>query len=395
MYVAVFGLGAFQETGIKHLKKLNYKIVGFDEFPKPKNKKLVDIFFCVSFKKRKKILSICKKYNVSCLFAFSTDAPLKIISYINKKLKLSGYKSSNVNLILNKIKFRNFLQNKMKVKLPKFIFLNNFKEQSFVNKKKIDFPIVCKPEIGSGSRGVFLAENLNDFKRIYSKNKCHYRRKKILIEKFIPGKEYAIDGWINNNNFIYGCLSKKQRTNPPYLLDKNLIINYKNNYLKKKILIFLKKFIKKSTIDNVPIHLEFILFKEKIVPIDIAIRGAGFGVYSNILNEIMEQSTDLILINLLMNKKIQFNKPNNKTFYLNFFYSEKSGIFKKLINVNILKKNRSFVKFELYKKKNSKVSPLKNGSDRIGHFLLMNTPAKLNKDIKHLNRIIKLDIRDE
>ncbi len=391
MFVAVFGLGAFQKSGLQELKKLNYKIIGFDENKKPVNKNLVDNFFCIPFKNKNKILNICKKYNVISLFAFSTDAPLNIISYINKKLKLSGYKERDVILIKNKNNFRKFLKEKLKVNTPKFLFLKKLKIESI--KKNMVFPIVCKPDVGSGSRGVFFCKNINLLNDLFEKNKEFYKKKNIMIEQFIPGTEYAVDGWIYKKNFIFCCLSKKKRTKPPYLLDENLVINYQNNLIKLKIKKLMERIIFFSKIDNVPIHLEFIYKSNKVFLIDIAIRGAGFGVYSNILSIIMNQSTDLILINLLQNKKIIFNAPNKKSFYLSFFKSSINGNFKKIINLNFLKKSNSFFELNLYKKINTKVSPLENGADRIGHFLLMNSPKKLSKDIKFLAQTVKADVQ--
>ena len=112
------------------------------------------------------------------------------------------------------------------------------------------------------------------------------------------------------------------------------------------------------------------LSNQNIIPIDIAVRGAGFDVYSGILSKIMEQSTNDIQIKLIMNKDIHFNKPNKKVFFLSFFYSKKNGYFKGISNYSKLLSLKSFLEIKFYKKINSKILSLKNGSDRIGHFLL-------------------------
>ena len=172
---------------------MNYQIIGFDEKKKPINKHLVNNFFCISFKEKNRIFKICKKYNVISLFAFSTDAPLNIISQINKKLKLSGYKEKDVNLIKNKNNFRNFLKKKLNINTPNL-------------KNEINFPVVCKPDEGSGSRGVFFCKNFDLLNKLLEKNKRFYKNKKILVEQFVPGIEYAVDGWIYKKKFIFCCL---------------------------------------------------------------------------------------------------------------------------------------------------------------------------------------------
>lgn len=240
-----------------------------------------------------------------------------------------------------------------------------------------------------------MFKNYKEFLRLFKINQLYYRGKKILVEKFINGKEYAVEGWIYKNKFVFGCLSKKNRTKPPYLLDTSLIINFEDIKIKKKIENFFRVFIKKSKINNVPIHFEFLINNNDIVPVDIAIRGAGFGVYSNILSKIMNQSTNDILIKLIMNEKIQFNKPNKKKFFLSFLFSKKNGYFKGVKNIQKLISLRSFVEIELYKKINSKISSLKNGSNRIGHFILEGPKKIVDKDIFLSRKLVKAKVSNE
>ena len=283
----------------------------------------------------------------------------------------------------------------MKKYKPKFNYFQNFDK---ISKKKFDKfkkPIVCKPNIGSGSKGVFFANDYLNFLKLFKENKSFYKNKKILIENFIQGTEYAIEGWIYNNKFILGCLSKKKRSNLPYLLDVSLIINYKNSNIISQVNKFFSKFIKKSNMNNLPVHFEFLIRNNRIVPIDFAIRGAGFGVYSEILSKIMQQSTNKILVNLIMNLDIEFNKPNDKTFFLRFLFSNKKGIFKGITNISKLKKLSSFRELQFYKKKNSKVSILKNGHDRIGHIILESSSKNLYKDVVKSDNLIKTKIENE
>ncbi len=355
----------------------------------------MDKLYKIPFSNIKKIQNICTKNNVKHLFAFNTDAPLKLISILNKRLKLYGYKERNIELISDKIKLRKFFKLKMNLHSPKYFHFNNFNE---IQKKKIkllNFPIVSKPNVGSGSRGVFLANDYEDLSKLFKVNKKFYKTNKILLEQFINNEEYAVEGWAYKKKFFFGCLSKKTRSKPPYLLDTDLIINYQNIKIKKKVTSFLNIFLKKSNINNVPIHFEFFEYNKKIIPIDISLRGAGFGVYSSILSKIMNQSTDDILINLLMNKKITFNNPKQIIFYLNFFYSKREGIFVGIKNQKKLLNLDSFLEFELYKKINSKVFFLKNGTHRLGHCLLGANKKKIYRDIKFVKNFVKTKVSNE
>ena len=391
--VAVFGLGKYQLNGINELRNNNFNIIGFDEHRYPYSKKSVDIFYQVSFLNTKQILNICLKKNVKYLFSFNTEAPLNLISVLNKELNLPGYQKKNIELIADKINLRKFFKSRMNLKKPKFIYHDHLKE--IQQKKELDYPIVCKPNFGSGSRGVFLAKNHVELNKLFKLNKKFYKNQKILLEEFIDSDEFAVEGWIYKKKFIFGCLSKKMRTKPPYLLDRNLIINYQNSNMKKKIISFLNKFIKKSNINNMPIHFEFFKKKGNIIPVDISLRGAGFGVYSIILSKIMRQSTDEILINLILNRKIYFNKPNKNIYFLNFFNTNKKGVFQGIKNLKKLMNLNSFQEIDLYKKKGSAVFPLQKGGDRIGHFLLGGDSKSIYRDIKIVQEFIEAKVANE
>ena len=77
---------------------------------------------------------------------------------------------------------------KNNIKVPKYVLLNRGKEKKIFNKFK--FPIVVKPINEGSSLGVYICKN-----KIHLKNKCSKLLKKyekILVEKYIPGREIQV-----------------------------------------------------------------------------------------------------------------------------------------------------------------------------------------------------------
>ena len=62
---------------------------------------------------------------------------------------------------------------------------------------------------------------------------------------------------------------------------------------------------------------------------------------------------------------------------------------KKLLNLD------SFLEFKLYKKTNSKVFSLKNGTNRLGHCLLSSNKKKIYEDIKFVKSFVKTKVSNE
>ena len=82
---------------------------------------------------------------------------------------------------------------KNNLKVPNYFLLKNEKKK-FLNKKmknkKIKFPIVIKPINEGSSLGVYICKNNKQFITNYKKLEKNYD--KILIEKYIPGREIQV-----------------------------------------------------------------------------------------------------------------------------------------------------------------------------------------------------------
>ena len=102
----------------------------------------------------------------------------------------SGVAASSLamNKELSKLAFK-----KNELIVPKYFLLhrndNENLKKNMLN-KNIDFPIVIKPNNEGSSLGVFICRNKEEFKRNYKKIKKNYD--KILVEKYIPGREIQV-----------------------------------------------------------------------------------------------------------------------------------------------------------------------------------------------------------
>lgn len=368
--VAIIGLGEHQINGIKTANKY-FETIGFDNKKNALGKSYVKKFYNINTNKVKEIYKICKKNKVIKALSFNSDAVLKTVYQINEKIDKQKFSQSKI--ILDKTKLRYFLKKSL-FAIPKYYILKKKNEI-----KKYYFPCVVKPSIGSGSRGVFYAKNITKFKELINKNKIFYNYKKILIEEYIKGTEYAVEGWVNNNGqIIIAAISKKRRSKLPYLYDESLIINFKNNKIKKLISFFLNNFFSKINIKNQPFHMEFKILKSQVYLMDLSLRGAGFSVYSSIVSKIINQNTDKIIIDLFFKKKIKVQKSSKKIFYMKFFYEKNREKINK--NFNKIKSIRTFTKINFYKN---------ISTNRIGHILLECKKYDiLKKEIIKLNKLL-------
>ncbi|MER8387063.1 ATP-grasp domain-containing protein [Mesorhizobium sp. M1380] len=92
---------------------------------------------------------------------------------------------------------------------------------------RIGFPVVLKPRFGLMSQGVVRVDNFEQirahFARIKSVAETHavfageISRSKILIEKYLPGREIAVDGIVDDARFeVIGIFDKPEMLEGPY-----------------------------------------------------------------------------------------------------------------------------------------------------------------------------------
>lgn len=155
------------------------------------------------------------------------------------------------------------------------------------------YPIMIKPRDGSSSEGVELIRNVYELKKYVSKNEvCNQ-----LVEEYVEGEMYHIDGLVINSQiafqwpskYINGCLSHKDATfNGSYQLSPE-------NPLFKRLTLFTGEIINSlPKVNDMAFHAEvFVNEQDELVFCEIACRrGGGY------IAEAIEQSFQVDLTKL-------------------------------------------------------------------------------------------------
>ena len=113
-----------------------------------------------------------------------------ILEYLKIPYTHSGVYASSTAMDkeLSRIIFK-----KNNIKVPKYFLLDKKNENKINNnfkKNKINFPVVIKPISEGSSLGVFICKNNKQLKQNYRKLLKDYD--KIIVEKYIPGKEIQV-----------------------------------------------------------------------------------------------------------------------------------------------------------------------------------------------------------
>ena len=133
------------------------------------------------------------------------DATTKLAASVAEKLKLPHNNPQAVNVAQRKDLARLSLKN-AKVKIPQFNLLTASKTLA-QQQIDVDYPAVVKPVALSASRGVIRVNNFSELDQAVERIKKMLQselqidasiKDVLLLEKFIPGKEVAVEGMLHN-----------------------------------------------------------------------------------------------------------------------------------------------------------------------------------------------------
>lgn len=206
IYFASIGAGIEQKYGIKTVKDMGYKVIAFDIKNDACGKVDADVFYNIDIKDKEKICEILKEYNIKGVIPSPIGKFITTVGYINDKFSLKGPSERVCHICSNKNLLNDFLKN------------NAFhcpEEYNIYDIDNINFPVILKPEYGSGSKNVKVVYDKNELlEYINNYNNSFYGN--LVINEFIEGKEYGLDITVINGKIEFLNIRDKFITEIPY-----------------------------------------------------------------------------------------------------------------------------------------------------------------------------------
>ena len=218
---------------------------------------------------------------------------LKFSAYLVDLLKAKGNNTKSINTAMNKFESRNIFNSISEIKIQNAI-VNKIEDiEIFINKNGTS---VLKPIYGTASKSVIKVQSFQENKAEVEKLMQDCSDQDLIIEEFVDGSEYALEGNLINSEL-----------NKIVIFDKP--INYKEPYFEESIYIapteipdktqkeivnLIGKACKKLGLENGPVHVEFKIHNKEIFIIEINPRMIGglcsrclsFGLFKTSLEEI-------------------------------------------------------------------------------------------------------------
>jgi S-sulfo-L-cysteine synthase (3-phospho-L-serine-dependent) len=329
---------------------------------------------------------------------------------IAKILKLKQGQSTEVELaryMTNKYFQRRVFEKNFPEITPKFKKIRTF-HAAYTFARKHKFPVVVKPANLYKGELVNICENLEDLIRkvsyvldhvqeVYQRDKV-YRKPQVVIEEYIPGKQYSVDSYVDyDGNIVHTPICKQVISHD---LGFDDFQTYYSTFpselnLKDEELVFqtASKAIKALKIKANTTHTEV-----KITPtgeckvIEVNVRPGGYrsemlkesyGIdhFKNFIRTYLDESV------LVSDKFIQYSACPQ-------FWADKQGSFVSASGIAAVKRLESLVKFRVLAKPGDEVGTVSAGYGRVAYAILAHKDKDvLEKDLIEIRKILKFNVK--
>lgn len=289
---------------------------------------------------------------------------------------------------------------------PEFTIVADKKKSTLkAIEEKVGFPLIVKPTGLAASRLVSICyhkEELEEvLKLIFKKIEAAYKEKggtfepRILVEQFMEGDMYSIDGYVNETGDIHFCPMAHIKTGKRIGFDDFFGYQQMTPTLLNKDNLAQAEFVAAEAIHavglrNTTAHVELLRTEQGWKVIEIGPRVGGFRhmmyEYSFGINHTMND----ILIRIGQKPKIP-KKTNGYTVAMKFF-AKQEGKLKKIGGIKKAQDLKSFKRLYVNKKIGDPCLYAKHGGDSVFNIIMFNKDrSDLLADIRRLEKMIDIE----
>jgi len=305
----ILGAGGNQVPLINICKEYGLKTIVVSTDGNHPGFSIADYIYRVDVRDKDKVLYIAKAEGVIGVITTGTDVAVPTAAYVSDKLQLPGIGYSVSLKFTNKhIMYQE--AEKIGVNVPEFSAVSSVGDAISVA-ESIGYPLVIKPADGSGSRGVFKVHNSDELNLYFHESFRCSAVGEVLIQEFIYGLEYAVEAFTNNFHVTNLIIGHRDYFNfPNMFIPKASIFTDADSAVsdvEKQILEVNNRLIVEFGLKFGISHAEYIYNKQrdKIYLIEIAARGGGVRISSDLIPLGCGISAEKLLVETILEKSAE------------------------------------------------------------------------------------------
>jgi len=372
---------------------MGYRAVVIDPDENAPAKDLANVFIPVMGNDFNKTLQVAKDYEVKGIVTAATDKPLIMMARVAEALNLSFFTvktaECSTDKFLMKQKFLEF-----GIPCAKGFLLNNLEELSNIS---IKYPVIVKPRDNSGSRGVIYSEDYTTLQSAINEALHFTKTGNVLVEEFIGGKEYSVEGIHYNGESYVIQITEKITTKFPYnvelghLQPADLSAEIKNKI--KQLLCLITKAL---GFENCASHTELKISSTGIKIIETSPRLGGDFISSTLVPLSTGVNMEDLLIDISMSIPLlsKYFEPKKNTNSAIIFFELPVGKITNILNLDEISHIEGIYSWNFDLNVGDKVNKITSSLNRYGYAIFQSSQKKIiDSIIIKVNNIVHKNIK--
>lgn len=316
------------------------------------------------------IIKLAEKYHIDGIMTLASDVPMPTIAAVCEKLGLCGISPETALNATNKAVMREQLK-KCGVPIPDFYTVRTLEEfrQAASN---FEDKFVVKASDNSGNRGIKIVHDITDsavLEEAFNYAKKYTRDGRILLEEYMDGPEFSIEG-ISLNNIYYPIqLTDKITSGEPYFVELgHTQPSAQPDDVRKRIFEVAEAGVRALGIVNGPSHTEIKLTHNGPKIVEIGARLGGDCITTHLVP--LSTGINMVKANIMTALGIE---PDLTSSFRNGaairFITAKPGVLKEINGCDNALKISGIKEIGFLKNIGDIIPEMRTGLDRVGYII--------------------------
>lgn len=213
--LAIIGASYLQLPLIEKAKEMGYTTHVFAWAANDIGETAADHFYPISIVEKDEIVDKCREIGVDGVCSIASDLAAVTVNYVAQKLGLTGNSMECTLKSTNKRRMRLAFEEGGDPS-PRSVLVDPSTDLSSLD---LTYPIIVKPTDRSGSRGIYKLETPEGLEEAVRASACEGFEKKALIEEFVEGDEYSVEGISYRGQHHILTMTQKFTTGAPHFIE--------------------------------------------------------------------------------------------------------------------------------------------------------------------------------
>lgn len=368
--IMILGASVLQLPAILKAKEMNLRVIAVDGNKNAIGFRDADVQLEISTIDIPEVVKAAKKYQIDGIMTLASDMPIRTVAAVAKELNIVGVSEDTALKATNKASMRECLK-QYQVPVPKFYRVQEY-EEYLKAIHQLTGKVIVKPVDNSGSRGVFLIEDVGMAETIayaYKYAKRSSRGGDLIVEEYMDGPEVSVETLTVEGEVHVIAITDKMTTGAPRFVEMgHSQPSQLPLAIKKQIMEAAIQAVKAIGIQNGPSHTEIIVTSEGPKIVELGARLGG----DNITTHLVPLSTGVDMvkccIELALGQQPDFKSKLNMGSAVRYFETS-VGRIKDIRGIDEVKQMPGVKQVCFVKNIGDAVTPINSSADRIGFII--------------------------